>query len=128
MDIIEKENEILAKLKESGFGTFDGDSEKAYSYFEEQLDKVLRYDEKELHEMVKNRLHGDEFGEQEAVRREAEYERRVSGLEALNKLCADLGLSPLADIDLGDMQAVEEFVGQCRWAFYNMAKEELSKK
>lgn len=85
MDIIEKENEILAKLKESGYSTFGGDSEKAYDWFAGQLDKALLFDEKELHETVRNRLCGDEFGEQETIRREAEYKRRVSGLEELSK-------------------------------------------
>lgn len=48
MDIIKKENEILAKLKESGFSTFGGDKEKALGYLEEQMKKVLMYDEEAI--------------------------------------------------------------------------------
>lgn len=53
------------------------------------------------------------------MRREEKYARKASGLDALNKLCADLGLTPFADVDTGNMQAMEESVGQCRQDIYN---------
>lgn len=119
MDIIKKENEILEKLKESGYSTFGGDKEKALDYLEEQLMKVLMYDEEEIREQIGKRGSKDSSGEQESLSREMKYERRASGLEALNKICADLGLTPFADIDTGNMQAVEESVGQYRQDIYN---------
>ena len=106
VDIIKKENEILEKLKESGYSTFGGDKEKALDYLEEQLMKVLMYDEEEIREQIGKRGSKDSSGEQESLSRETKYERRASGLEALNKICADLGLTPFADIDTGNMQAL----------------------
>lgn len=43
----------------------------------------------------------------------------VSGLKALNGLCADLELEPFADIDMEDRQAVAAFIGQCRMDLYS---------
>ncbi len=119
MDIIKKENEILEKLKESGYSMFGGDKEKALDYLEEQLMKVLMYDEEAIRAQIRNRSRGGSPEEQESLRREAEYERMASGLDALNKMCADLGLTPFSDVDTGNMQAVEEFIGQCRQDIYN---------
>lgn len=114
MDIIKKENEMLEKLKESGYSTFGGDKNKALDYLEEQLMKVLMYDEEAIREQIRNQNCGGGPEEQETLRREAEYERMASGLDALNKMCADLGLTPFADVDTGNRQAVVEFIGQCR--------------
>lgn len=118
MEIIKKEQVILAKLKESGFRTLGGDREKALDYVAKQLEKVLLYDEEAIKEQIKERLRRDSSGELEALRREAQYERMASGLDALNRVCADLGLPPFASIDTGDRQAVEGFVGQARKELY----------
>lgn len=118
MDIIEKENEILEKLKEGGFRTLGSDREKALDYVVEQLEKVLLYDEEAIREQIQERLRGDGSGETAALRREAQCERMASGLDALNRVCADLGLEPFADIDTGDRQTVEGFVGQARQELY----------
>lgn len=119
MDIIKKENEILEKLKESGYSTFGGDKEKALDYLEEQLMKVLMYDEGAIREQIRNQSRGGSSEEQESLRREAEYERMASGLDALNKICVELGLTSFADVDTGNMQAVEESVRQYRQDIYN---------
>ena len=119
MDIVEKENEILEKLKESGYSTLGGDKEKALNYLAEQMEKVLLYDKKAISEQIRSRVRGDSSEEQESLRREAEYERIASGLNALNEVCADLGLAPFADIDVGDMKTVEGFIGECRRDLYN---------
>lgn len=77
------------------------------------------HDEEAIREQIGNRGRGNSSEEQESLRREAKYERIASGLDALNKVCADLGLSPFADVDTGNMQAVEKSVGQCRQDIYN---------
>lgn len=106
MDFIEKEEELLEKLKETGYSSFGGDKEEALDFVEEQLVKILHFSGDVASKRIRSRL--GQGGTGEAVPADS----AASGLDPLNRLCAELGLEPFTCIDTGDSEAVSGFIGQ----------------
>lgn len=121
MDFIRKEEELLVKLKESGFAGFGGNKEQALDFVEEQLDNIFQYGAETVSGQIRSRFGGSAHGpEGDGVENgDLIFSRAAHGLDALNGLCADLGMDPFTDIDTGDKQAVAEFIGQCMRSIYN---------
>ena len=78
---MEKEIAIIERLKATGYAAFGGNRDEALDFLEKQLTSLASGD---------------------AV---------AASIDALNRLSADLGLEPFADVDTSDRQAVDGVAG-----------------
>lgn len=83
---LQKEIAIIEKLKATGYAAFGGSRDEALDFLEKQLASLAGRD------------------------------AAADSIDALNRLSADLGLEPFADVDTSDRQAVAgvagDFIGE----------------
>lgn len=127
MTFLEKENQLIQKLKETNYDMFDGDSDAALDFVGDKLEKFPNYANIVIRQQImlpiwKVRYEGEEFRDKVKdidVSRRYAHESAISSVTILNRFSKKLGLEPFADIDTTDRYAVADFIGQYIGEVYN---------
>lgn len=130
MNYIEKETEMIKKLKESNYALFDGDKDDALDFIGDKLDAFPKYANVVINQqittpLIYNHYDGEELREKIQdldSKRHWAHEGAIDSLNQLNRLSKDLGLEPFADVDTSDRYKVADFVGQYVSQVYDLGQ------
>lgn len=112
---LEKECAILEKLKATGYAAFGGSREQAADFLLKQFDSLAGFADTTISQQYMQSIACDESGNPCGDGMAMDPQRKAgsaaASIDALNRLSADLGLEPFADVDTSDPQAVAGVVG-----------------
>lgn len=120
MNYIDKERNIIKKLKETNYAMFDGNKDEALDFIGEQLNAFPNYANTVINQQILTPIiYAREEGEnlRDKIqdldnKRRLAHESAINSVNILNRLSKNLGLEPFADIDTTDRYIVADFVGQ----------------
>lgn len=114
MNFIDKEKNILAKLRETNYAYFDGDKDKAFDFVEAHILTIfgLTPDMTRLH--IREIVHDIDL----AVSKNEHTSKAIVSINAMNDLSKALGLEPLIDVDTSDPEAVCRRIGEATAELY----------
>lgn len=125
---IEKEKNLLQKLKETNYAAFDGDRDDALNFVTDRLQTFPNYVNSVITEqmtipMIRFRV--DDPEQQGQMRMQIDRNRRIchdaaiDSVNQLNRISVLHGLPVFADIDTKDRTAVQDFCGEYVNQVYN---------
>ena len=127
MGYMDKQNELLLKLRETNYEVFDGDKDEALDFVGDSLTAFPNYANVVIREQImtpiwRDRCEPEDFRENveriDRQRRDA-HDCAIDSINMLNRLNDRLGLEPMFDVDTTDRHAVAECVGKYVNEVYN---------
>lgn len=124
---IDKEKQLLEKLRQTNYEMFDRNKEEALDFVSQRLTAFPNYANVVIREQILTPIWRVNLGGQELrdqimsmdQRRHSSHENAIASLNGLNRMCESLGMGRFADIDTDDRHAVADFVGDYVNELYN---------
>lgn len=115
MAYIEKQNQILERLKETDYAIFNHRKNKALDTVAKHFLAVAGY----MGARTKDGIHSMVKDGKAAEGQSGAYADAVDSIRALNQIAAQLNLPPFADIDLQNQSQVESCIGEYAKELYD---------
>lgn len=124
---IDKEKQLLEKLRQTNYEMFDGNREEALDFVSQRLTAFPNYANVVIREQIltpiwRLNMEGQQLRDQIMgmdQRRRSSHDNAIASLNGLNRMCKRLGIGRFADIDTSDRHAVADFVGDYVNELYN---------
>ncbi|MCM1497512.1 MAG: hypothetical protein NC124_03505 [Clostridium sp.] len=110
MTYIEKQNQILERLKETDYAIFNHRKNKALDTVAGHFLALAGYADAKTKALIQSMIKDSESAEGTEGQPDT-YADTVDSIRALNKIAEQLNLPPFADIDLQNQSQVERCIG-----------------
>lgn len=112
MSFLDKEKELLSRMKEDGYSMFKGNKDEALKYVTKHVKSIIDYPANIAKERINRRLGKEDSGRENDGHSETalSYNAAVTGIIALNLLSNILGMGNIFEVNLENHLAVKKYL------------------